>query len=62
MNKLFSEETKVPEHCLKLERWQGLPHLDKVKQYEIVLAFKVILFIRFIQSWTWEKVCFYWFA
>ena len=25
INKLFSEENKVPEHCLKLERWQGPP-------------------------------------
>ena len=23
--KLFLEENKVPEHCLKLERWQGPP-------------------------------------
>ena len=43
-NKLFSEET---EHFLKLERWQGPPHVNKVKQYEIVypyvfLAYTVI--------------------
>ena len=37
---------KSPEHCLKLERWQGPPHINKVKQYEI----KVSLFIQFIQS------------
>ena len=23
---------RTPEHCLKLERWQGLPHINKVKQ------------------------------
>ena len=25
---LLSEENKVPEHYLKLERWQGPPHLN----------------------------------
>ena len=46
MNKLFSEkENKVPEHCLKLERWQGQQQYKQVKQYEIVLSFKVTLFI-----------------
>ena len=48
INKLFSEENKVPEHCLTLERWQGPPHINKVKQYKIAL-FKVSLFIHFIQ-------------
>ena len=39
----------VPEHCLKLERWQGPPHINKVKRYETVLSFKDSLFIQFIQ-------------
>ena len=46
MKELFSEENKVTEYCLKLERWQGPP---QVKQYEIVLSFKVSLFIQFTQ-------------
>ena len=29
------------EHCLKLERWQGPPHKNKVTQYE--MSFKVRL-------------------
>ena len=29
-----------------VERWQGPPHINKVKQYEIVLSFQVILFIQ----------------
>ena len=41
---------KSPEHYLKPERRQGLPHVNKVKQYELVLSFKVSLFIQFIQS------------
>ena len=45
INKLFSEENKVLEHCWKLERWQGPPHINKVKQYEIVLSFKVRLLV-----------------
>ena len=48
INKLFSEENKVPEHCLKLERWQGPPHVNKVKRCEIVSSFTITLFI---QSW-----------
>ena len=34
--------------CLKLERWQGPANINKVKQYGIVLSFKVSLFIRLI--------------
>ena len=41
---------RSPEKCLKLERWQGLPHINIVKQYEIVSSFKVSLFIQFFQS------------
>ena len=32
---LFSEENNVPKHSLKVERWQGLPHVNKVKQYKL---------------------------
>ena len=35
--------------CVKLERWQGPPHINKVKQYEIVLSFKVSLFIQLFE-------------
>lgn len=28
-----SEENKVPEHCLKLERWWGPPHINKILFY-----------------------------
>ena len=42
---MFSEKNKVPEHCLKLERWQGPPNI-KVKQYEKVLSFTVNLCIQ----------------
>ena len=34
MNKLLSEENKVPEQCVKLGR-QGPPHINKVKQYKL---------------------------
>ena len=47
INKLFTEEKKVPQCCLVLERWQGPPHLNKVKQFELVLFFKICFF----QSW-----------
>ena len=42
-------KNQVPEHCLKLERWQGPTHINKVKQDETVLSFQVNLFIQFIQ-------------
>ena len=42
---------RSPEHCLELERCQGPPNINKVKQYEIVLPFKVSLFNQFIQPW-----------
>ena len=51
INKLFSEENKVPEHHLKLERWQGPPHVHKVKHCETVLSFKV-QFLRSVYSVT----------
>ena len=44
VNKLLSEKIRSPEHCLRLERWQGLPHINKVKQYEIVLLRSVCFY------------------
>ena len=35
---------------LKLERWQGPSHDNKVKQYEVVLSPRVSSFIKLIQS------------
>ena len=42
-------ENKVPEHCLKLERWQGPPHTNKLKHFETVLSFEVSLFLSLFQ-------------
>ena len=39
-----------PEHCCKLERWQGPPLTKKVKRYETVLSIKLSLSIQFIQT------------
>ena len=39
---------KVPEHCLKRERWRGPPNINKVKQYYMVLFVKVSVFIYFV--------------
>ena len=41
------------EHCLTLGRWQGPPHINKVKQCEIVLSFTISLFI---QSRKWRQL------
>ena len=49
INKMFSEQNKVREHGLKVGRWQGPPHINTVKWYDIVSSFKVSLFI---QSWN----------
>ena len=45
---------KDPQHCLKLERWQGPPHVNQVKQYETLSSFKVSLLIQFFQPWKQE--------
>lgn len=37
---------------VKLERWQGPLNVNKTKQYEIVLSFKLDLFVR---SWKWRE-------
>ena len=42
INKLLSEEMKFPEHCLKLERWQGLPHVNTVKQYYLYCPWRSV--------------------
>ena len=39
-------KTRSPEQCLKLERWQGPPHINKGRQYETVLSFRLSLFIQ----------------
>ena len=42
-------------HCVKLERWQGPPHKNKVKQYEVVF-FTVSLFIQFINLFRRKEI------
>ena len=31
-----------PERCLKLEKWQGPPHIEEVKQNETVLSLRSV--------------------
>ena len=45
INKLLSGENKVTRTPLEARRWQGPPHINKVKKYETVLSFKVRFFI-----------------
>ena len=40
MNCCFQIKIRSPEHCLKLERCQGPPNMNKVKQYEIELSLR----------------------
>ena len=48
INELLSEKKyKVREHCLKIERWQGPPHINKVRQSKLCT---VSLFIQFIHD------------
>lgn len=57
MNKIFrrkdlfltSEENKVPR-TRESKRWRGPPYANKVKQCEILLSFKIRLFIAQISS------------
>ena len=36
------EDIKVPQHCLKLERWQGPPHINTVTQYKLCCSFSLV--------------------
>ena len=47
INKLFSEENKVPRTLFfKLKTWQGPPHINKIRQYETMMPSNVSLFIQ----------------
>lgn len=50
INKLLSEESKVPERGLKLEKVAASATYKQSQQYEPVLTSKVSLFIQFIES------------
>ena len=39
---MFSEENKIPEQCLKLERWQGPPHINTMKQYKLCFPLRSV--------------------
>ena len=54
MNKLFSEKNKVPEHYLNLGKVAESVTYKQVKEYEIVLPFKISLF-----SFSVMKNCFF---
>lgn len=53
INRLFSD---VSLGCLKLEKWQGPAHVNKVEPYEIVLSFKISLFIQWISNGKKRRV------
>ena len=46
LSRCSQRKISSPEHSLKLERWQGPPNVNKVKQYETALSSKVNLFIH----------------
>ena len=39
INKLFSEESKVPRTLFETRKWRGPPNINKIEQYEIMLSF-----------------------
>ena len=47
----------VPEDCLRVERWQGPPHINKVKQFESLLPSKISLFIQSDNEECFYLVC-----
>lgn len=53
MNELFSEEKRSPENCLKPEKWQTPPHINKAELK--LLFFEVSLFIPFIETGKLSK-------
>ena len=42
INKLLSEENKIPEHCQRLDRWQGPPHINTEKQRQSQFVYSVM--------------------
>ena len=52
---------RSPEHCLKWDRWQGPPHINKARQCEVVLSvysvYSVVksLFIQFVSVWSSQR-------
>ena len=54
INKLFWKENQVPRTLCEARKVAGSAEVNKIKQYETVLPFKVSLFIKFIQS---TKLC-----
>ena len=36
INKMFSKENKLPRTLFEAKRWQGPPHITKMKKYEFV--------------------------
>ena len=48
VNKQAVSQGKIrsTEHCLMLQRWQGPPHIKKVKLYEIVFVYSVNLVMK----------------
>ena len=56
MNKLFSEENNIPEHCLRLKKVAGSATSEQNKT-ETLLSFKLSLFIR-----SWEQREFWLFS
>ena len=48
---------RSPEHCLKLERWQGPPHINKAEQREMLLSFMVSFFFFVFFLKTWKQDC-----
>lgn len=47
INRLFSEENKVPKTLFEDIKVAGPPHTNNLKQYKTVLSFKVTLFMKF---------------
>ena len=62
INKLFSEENKVPRNLFEARKVAGSAKCKQSMTVCTVLSFKVILFIVIIQLWQWRDlvylVCF----
>ena len=46
----INKPIRLLEHCSKVEMWQGLPHIKKVKWHQIEMSVKISLFIQFTEK------------
>ena len=48
----ISEQNTIPEYCLKLESWQGPPHINKLNQYKLCCPLMLVCYFSLLSHET----------